>query len=88
MSVEATINAGTLSAFAMSPAHLSVGENGDLTAKTVVDGKAVLVPVVVVRSGAEMVFVSGLPDNALLLTVGQGFVEDGAKVLYKLVSTS
>ena len=88
MSVEATINAGTLSAFAMSPAHLSVGENGDLTAKTVVDGKAVLVPVEVVRSGAEMVFVSGLPDNALLLTVGQGFVEDGAKVLYKLVSTS
>ena len=87
MSVEATINAGTLPAFAMSPAHLSVGENGDLTAKTVVDGKAVLVPVEVVRSGAELVFVSGLPDNALLLTVGQGFVEDGAEVLYKLAST-
>jgi multidrug efflux system membrane fusion protein len=88
MSVEATINAGTLLAFAMSPAHLSVGENGELTAKTVVDGKAVLVPVDVVRSGAELVFVSGLPDNAILLTVGQGFVEDGTEVVYKLASTS
>jgi multidrug efflux system membrane fusion protein len=88
MSVEATINAGILLAFAMSPAHLSVGENGELTAKTVVDGKAVLVPVDVVRSGAELVFVSGLPDNAILLTVGQGFVEDGAEVVYKLASTS
>jgi multidrug efflux system membrane fusion protein len=88
MSVEATINAGTLPAFAMSPAHLSVGENGELTAKTVVDGKAVLVPVDVVRSGAELVFVSGLPNNAILLTVGQGFVEDGAEVVYKLASTS
>ena len=45
-------------------------------------------PVDVVRSGAELVFVSGLPDNAILLTVGQGFVEDGAEVVYKLASTS
>ena len=88
MSVEATINAGTLSAFAISPAHLSVGENGELTAKIAVDGKVVLVPVDVIRSGAELVFVSGLPDNAILLTVGQGFVEDGAVVIYKLASTS
>ena len=88
MSVEATINAGTLEAFAMSPAHLSVAENGALAAKIVVDGKAVTMPVEVVRSGAEMVFVSGLPDGAILLTVGQGFVEDGAVVTYKLASAS
>jgi multidrug efflux system membrane fusion protein len=88
MSVEATINVGSLQAFAMSPAHLSVAENGILTAKIVVGGMAVTLPVEVVRAGAETVFVSGLPDNAILLTVGQGFVEDGAAVNYKLASAS
>ena len=86
MSVEATINAGRLKAFAMSPAHLSVAENGTLTAKIAVDGKVATVTVEVVRSGAETVFVSGLPDEAVLLTVGQGFVEDGAAVTYQLAS--
>ena len=88
MSVEATIDAGSLQAFAMSPAHLSVAENGILTAKIIVDGKAVKLPVEVVRAGAETVFISGLPDGAILLTVGQGFVEDGAAVNYKLASGS
>ena len=88
MSVEATIDAGSLQAFAMSPAHLSVAENGILTAKIVVDGKVVALPVEVIRAGAETVFVSGLPDDAILLTVGQGFVEDGAAVNYKLASAS
>lgn len=86
MSVEATIDAGNLQAFAMSPAHLSVAENGTLTAKIVVDGKTVTIAVEVIRAGAETVFVSGLPDGAILLTVGQGFVEDGAAVNYKLTS--
>jgi multidrug efflux system membrane fusion protein len=88
MSVEATIDAGSLQAFAMSPAHLSVAENGILTAKIAVDGKAVALPVEVIRAGAETVFVSGLPDGAILLTVGQGFVENGAAVNYKLASAS
>ena len=88
MSVEATIDAGNLQAFAMSPAHLSVADNGILTAKIVVDGKAVTLPVEVIRAGVETVFVSGLPDDAILLTVGQGFVADGAAVNYKLASAS
>jgi multidrug efflux system membrane fusion protein len=88
MSVEATIDAGILQAFAMSPAHLSVAENGILTAKIAVDGKAVALPVEIIRVGVETVFVSGLPDNAILLTVGQGFVEDGGAVNYKLASPS
>ena len=88
MSVEATIDAGNLQAFAMSPAHLSVADNGILTAKIVVDGNAVTLPVEVIRAGVETVFVSGLPDDAILLTVGQGFVEDGAAVNYKLASAS
>lgn len=86
MSVEATIDAGILQAFAMSPAHLSVAGNGTLTAKIAVDGKVVALPVEVIRVGVESVFVSGLPDDAILLTVGQGFVGDGGAVNYKLAS--
>jgi len=88
MSVEASIAAGTLDAFAMSPAHLSVADDGSLTAKIAVDGKVVVVPVDIVRSGAEQVYVSGLPDNAVLLTVGQAFVGAGAPVRYRLASGS
>jgi len=46
------------------------------------------VPVDIVRSGAEQVYVSGLPDNAVLLTVGQAFVGAGAPVRYRLASGS
>jgi len=88
MSVEASIAAGTLDAFAMSPAHLSVADDGSLTAKIAVDGKVVVVPVDIVRSGAEQVYVSGLPDNAVLLTVGQAFVGAGAPVRFRLPSGS
>ncbi len=88
MSVEATIDAGAVSVFAMSPAHLSVAENGALTTKIVVDGKVKLTPVELVRSGSETVFVSGLPDAAILLTVGQAFVSDGSMVSYQLDSGS
>ena len=88
MSVEAIINAGTTQAFAMSPAHLSVSGDGALTAKIVVKGRVVMVPIDMIQSGEEMVFVSGLPNEAILLTVGQGFVEDGATVAYKLTDAS
>ena len=39
-----------------------------------------MVPVDVVRSGAEL-RITGLPDDAILLTVGQGFVKDGLRLL-------
>ena len=60
----------------MSPAHLSVAADGSLTAKIDVGGTVQsVVPVELVRSGVEQVFVSGLADGATLLTFGQAFVE-------------
>ena len=47
-----------------------------------------LVPVEVVRTGAELVFVSGLDDDTILLTVGQAFVSAGDAVTYSLASAS
>ncbi|MEC8551389.1 MAG: HlyD family efflux transporter periplasmic adaptor subunit, partial [Pseudomonadota bacterium] len=80
MSVEATIDVGFQPAFGMSPAHLSVAGDGSLTAKVSDDGIVRVVPVELVRSGVEQVFVSGLADGDTLLTFGQAFVEAGDSV--------
>ena len=34
----------------------------------------------IIRSAADAVWLSGLPDEITLITVGQGFVRDGQKV--------
>jgi multidrug efflux system membrane fusion protein len=80
MSVEATIDVGFQPAFGMSPAHLSVAGDGSLTAKVSENGVVRVVPVDLVRSGVEQVFVSGLADGDTLLTFGQAFVEAGDTV--------
>ncbi len=88
MSVEAAINTGVVEAFGVSPAHLSVTENGQLTAKVSRDDIVHLVPVKVVRTDSELVYVSGLADDTILLTLGQAFVSDGDTVTYSLASES
>ena len=80
VTVEATIDVGTIAAFGLSPAHLSVSSDGYLFAKISVDGIVQKIDVNMVRSGGEKVFVSGLPDGAIVLTVGQAFVEAGDNV--------
>ena len=80
MSVEATIDVGFQAAFGISPAHLSVAGDGSLTAKISQDGVVRVIPVALVRSGVEQVFVSGLTDGDTLLTFGQAFVEEGDPV--------
>jgi multidrug efflux system membrane fusion protein len=88
MSVEATINTGLVEAFGVSPAHLAVTENGQLMAKISRDDIVRLVPIEIVRTGSALVYVSGLADDTVLLTVGQAFVSDGDAVTFSLVSAS
>ncbi len=82
--VEAAIDIGSVSAFAMSPAHLSVAGDGSLMAKISYKNTVRLVPVELVRSGAERVYVSGLKNGMILLTVGQAFLDEGDAVNYAL----
>lgn len=82
VTVEAVIDIGEVRAFAMSPAHLSVAGDGSLTAKISDNGLVRIVPVEMVRSGVERVYVSGLQDGMILLTVGQAFFESGDAVKY------
>ena len=84
VTVEAAIDVGLVDAFSMSPAHLSVAGDGSLTAKVSDNDTVRIVPVKIVRTGAERVYVSGLKDGMVLLTVGQAFVEAGDAIKYSL----
>jgi len=73
-------------AFKISPAHLNVDEAGSLSVKTVTtDGIVKIVPVVVAQTVGNAAYISGLPDGAVILGMGQAFVSEGAKVTYKIV---
>ena len=72
----------------MSPAHLSVAGDGSLTAKVSDSDTVRIIPVEMVRSGVERVYVSGLEDGMILLTVGQAFVDAGDTVNYALGDNS
>jgi hypothetical protein len=40
---------------------------------------------VVVQTVGNAAYVSGLPDGAVILGMGQGFVSEGTKVTYEIV---
>ena len=62
----------------ISPAILSLGTNGDLGIKTVLEDNTVAFsPVAIVRAQTDGVWVTGLADAANIITVGQGFVNAG-----------
>lgn len=62
----------------ISPAILSLDTNGALGIKTVQDDNTVaFVPVDIVRAQTDGVWITGLPEQAQIITVGQGFVNAG-----------
>lgn len=66
---------------AFSPALLTLDDSGRTAVKTLdVDNRVTLMPVEVVKSERDKVWVTGLPDNVNIITVGQGFVSAGDKV--------
>ena len=71
-----------VSAFRLSPAQLSLSNSDRLGIKIVNEQDQVeFLPVQVIRSSADGVWISGLPDGARIITVGQGFVQAGDKVV-------
>jgi multidrug efflux system membrane fusion protein len=68
-------------AHAFSPALLTLDDSGRTAVKTIdIDNKVVISPIDIVKSERDQVWVSGLPDNVNIITVGQGFVSAGDKV--------
>lgn len=72
---------GEVRAQRLSPALLALDGDGRLGVKTVGDDDRVaFVPVEIVRSDARGVWVTGLPGQARVITVGGGFVSPGDRV--------
>jgi membrane fusion protein, multidrug efflux system len=65
----------------LSPATLALSTDGRLVVKTVDDEDVVVAHTVsIVRAQSDGIHVAGLPDTARVITIGQGFVNDGDTV--------
>lgn len=81
VSAEIRIPVETVSTHFLSPSLLTLDSQGVLGVKTVGEEERVeFHPVDIVRAGADGIWVSGLPEQARLITVGQGFVQMGERV--------
>ncbi|GAB5389945.1 MAG: multidrug efflux RND transporter periplasmic adaptor subunit VexE [Alphaproteobacteria bacterium] len=68
-------------AHVMSPALLTLADDGGLGVKLVeADGHVRFVPVTILGEKGDGIAVTGLPDQATIITVGQDFVANGERV--------
>ena len=81
ISAQLRIPTGEMTAHFVSPAILSLDTDGTLGVKTVNSGNVVeFHKIDIVRAQTDGIWVSGLPDKALIISIGQGFVNDGETV--------
>lgn len=81
MTAELTIPAETIYAHKISPSLLTLDDEGNLGIKTVNDsGLVEFHKADIAMSSSEGVWIAGLPYAATIITVGQGFVAEGAVV--------
>jgi len=65
----------------ISPSALSLGDSGELGVKTIDENEQVVfTPIELVSSSLDGAWVTGIPDNSRVITLGQGFVKNGQKV--------
>lgn len=81
VTAEMQIPAGEMLAQKVSPAILSLAADGRIGVMTVdAQNRAVFNPVDIARSEPDGVWVTGLPESARIITVGQGYVSAGQQV--------
>ncbi len=81
VSVQVRIPVEQVMAQRISPALIGLDERGRLGVKTVdTDERVAFHEVDVVRADADGVWVTGLPEDARIITIGQGFVNAGEPV--------
>ncbi|MDG3042746.1 efflux RND transporter periplasmic adaptor subunit [Roseicyclus marinus] len=69
-----------MAAHLLPASAMTLSDEGTLGVRTVVDGIVQFVPVRMIRDTANGVWLTGLPDMAEVITVGQEFVTDGVAV--------
>ncbi|HEX6995872.1 MAG TPA: efflux RND transporter periplasmic adaptor subunit [Gammaproteobacteria bacterium] len=81
MTAEIRLPAGETEAHFLSPALLTLDDAGNIGVKTVDEhGVVRFHDVEIFRSASDGVWVTGLPKEAVVITVGQGFVAVGERV--------
>lgn len=80
MSTELALPLETTWAIRISPAVMSLDEQGNLGVKIVVEEHVKFVPIDIVKSDSQGVWLSGMGQQADIITLGHGFVRDGDKV--------
>ena len=64
----------------MSPAHLTLSDEGLIGVMLVSDGVARFTPAQIIGDDAGGIWLAGLPEEIDVITVGQEYVKDGGKV--------
>lgn len=78
VTAEIKLPVGETTAHRISPAILTLDSNGEIGIKTVGKGNKVeFTKVDIIKSTGEGVWITGLPEIANIITVGQGFVKPG-----------
>lgn len=81
ISAEISIPTGETKAHFLSPSIVSLNTDGALGVKTVGENNIVeFHPIAVTRAQLDGIWVTGLPDDVDIITVGQGFVNAGETV--------
>ncbi|OUD08314.1 hypothetical protein BVC71_14170 [Marivivens niveibacter] len=81
LSAQVIVPTGDVTAHFLSPAILSLSEEGVLGIKTVTEDNVVEFHEVVIElAEQDGIWVSGLPETARIITIGQGFVSAGETV--------
>jgi multidrug efflux system membrane fusion protein len=80
LSAELLAPIGVQRAHRIAPSLISLADDGRIGVKLVEGEQARFAPVRIAAAGADGLWVTGLPDRATLITVGQDFVTDGQRV--------
>ena len=80
LSAEVVIPTGEAMAHFVTPSVVSLNPEGDLGVKTVEDGLVRFYPIEIVRAEISGVWATGLPEQTEIITIGQGFVQEGERV--------
>lgn len=81
ISAEIVIPTGETLAHFIAPSIVSLDPDGRLGVKTVEDGAVAFQEITIVRAEVGGIWVTGLPPQAELIVVGQGYVQDGEAVV-------
>lgn len=78
LSAELVVEAERVPAHAVSPAHVSIADDGRFGVKYVdTDDRVRFVEADIVRSTPDALYLGGLPETIRLITTGQGFAKEG-----------